>query len=210
MYALTGGVASGVGGGVTLGGHAQASIVGLRTVAYRLLTTICPWFNIMAMIRMIKALLLVLSAVPPLSSAATGLFMSAAVANASDAAMGQYLRTAAMACTAPWNISTSPQHVASVAIQSVGDGGDVGAGVGVGAGALYAAALDRMLPALHCVPTLYVGTTIPRGLDFYCGDVLNATCVRRAPHRAARTATCALPSRHAFALARAQGTVERG
>ena len=128
------------------------------------------------------AVLLVLSAAALLVSASKGLFMSAAAANASGPALEDYLRCAEMACAqAPWNLSTSPQHIISVAIQSVGDGGGE-------RGVLYVAALDRLLPALRCVPALYVGTTIPVGRDVYCGDVLNATFTAAAVETSAAAA----------------------
>ena len=126
-----------------------------------------------------------------LCSASKGLFMSAASANASDSTLQAYLQTAALACRPPWNISTSPQFLSSVAIQAVGDV----------RGSLYGAALDRMVPALACVPQLYVGTSIPRGDDFYCGDVLNssftahavgASASWRSLGRTAQNSTCGL------------------
>ena len=96
-----------------------------------------------------------------LATGSKGLFMSAASANASDSALQAYLRSAALAChSSPWNLSSSPQHIHSVAIQAVGDHD----------GMIYASALDHMIPALSCVSRIYVGTTIPRGNDFYCAD----------------------------------------
>ena len=114
-----------------------------------------------------------------LSAASKGLFMSAAAANASDVALQEYLRAAALACgSAPYNLSTSPQHISSVAVQAVADTD----------GALYTAALDRMMPALARFPQLYVGTSIPRGADFYCADVLNASFVSEAVEASAAAA----------------------
>jgi hypothetical protein len=125
-------------------------------------------------------LVALLAAVRALSFASTGLFMSAASANASGTALEEYLRAAAFACTSPWNVSTSTQYVSSVAIQSVGDG--------EGGGKLYGTALNRMIPALRCIPQMYVGTTIPRSRDFYCGDVLNSTFTARAIQSSAAAA----------------------
>lgn len=124
-----------------------------------------------------------------LCSASKGLFMSAASANASDSTLQAYLQTAALACRPPWNISTSPQFLSSVAIQAVGDV----------RGSLYGAALDRMVPALACVPQLYVGTSIPRGDDFYCGDVLNSSFTAHAVGASAKAAR-AFVARYAAAL----------
>ena len=113
-------------------------------------------------------------------TASKGLFMSAASANASDVTLQAYLQSAKLAChTTPWNLSTSPDHITSVAIQAVGDVH----------GELYAAALDRLIPALGCVPRLYIGTSIPRGNDVYCGDVVqNASFVQRAVEASAAAA----------------------
>ena len=130
---------------------------------------------------------MLLQLVLSLSAASKGLFMSAAAANASDVALQEYLRAAALACgTSPYNLSTSPQHVGSVAVQAVADTD----------GALYAAALDRMMPALVRFPQLYVGTSIPRGADFYCADVLNASFVSEAVEASA-TAALAFVDRYA-------------
>ena len=105
------------------------------------------------------------------ASASKGLFMSAASANESTVALEAYLQSARRSCSSPWNVSTSPFHISSIAIQSVA-GED---------GALYDAALQRMLPALSCVPQLFVGTTIPRAADVYCGQVVyNQTFQREA------------------------------
>ena len=114
-----------------------------------------------------------------LATGSKGLFMSAASANASDSALQAYLRSAALAChSSPWNLSSSPQHINSVAIQAVGDHD----------GIIYASALDHMIPALSCVSRIYVGTTIPRSNDFYCADVLNGTFVAAAVNASARAA----------------------
>ena len=122
-----------------------------------------------------------------LSASSKGLFMSAAAANASDIALQEYLRAAALACgSAPYNLSTSPQHIGSVAVQAAADTD----------GALYAAALDRMMPALARFPQLYVGTSIPRGADFYCADVLNTSFVSAAV-AASATAARAFVDRYA-------------
>eukprot|EP00937_MAST-01D_sp_MAST-1D-sp2_P004132 g4132.t1 len=113
------------------------------------------------------ALLLSLSAVPAVGK---GLFMSATAANASQIALQEYLRAVELASRAPYNLSTSPQHINSIAIQAVANKD----------GALYTTALDRIIPTLVRFPRLYIGTVIPRGTDFYCADVLNAKFVSRA------------------------------
>jgi hypothetical protein len=120
----------------------------------------------------LSKMLLLLSAIRDTALSSGGLFMSAASANVSDIALQQYLRSGHFACSAPWNISSSPSFISSVAIQSVGDGRN--------GGALYTTALDAMLPALQCIPQLYIGTTIPHGADFYCSDVLNLTYTAEA------------------------------
>ena len=107
----------------------------------------------------------------PIMTNAKGLFMSASAANQNMDSLSRYLQAAQRACSAPWNLSTSPDHIDAVAIQSVADSN----------GALYAAALDRMLPALACVPHLWLGTVIPRAKDVYCGQaVFNSTFVASA------------------------------
>ena len=97
--------------------------------------------------------------------------MSASAANQNTESLSRYLQAAQRACSAPWNLSTSPDHIDAVAIQSVSDPN----------GELYADALDRMLPSLACIPQLWLGTVIPRAKDVYCGQVVfNSTFVASA------------------------------
>jgi hypothetical protein len=113
--------------------------------------------------------------------------MSAATANASDSALDAYLQAATLACnTTPWNLSTAPEHIKSVAIQAVGnEHGD-----------LYTSALDRLVPVLRCVPRLYIGTSIPSGNDVYCGDVVNNVSFTNRAIQASATAARAFVERY--------------
>ena len=137
---------------------------------------------------------LLFTAILPLATASKGLFMSAASANESAKALDAYLQAASFACSSPWNVTTSPFSITSVAIQSVAD---------PESGALYDGALERMLPALSCVPQLFVGTTIPRAADFYCGQVVfNKTFTSRAiaaSEAAARAFVARFPNAPPFA-----------
>lgn len=120
------------------------------------------------------------------ATASKGLFMSAAAANASDSALDAYLQATTLACTRPWNLSTAPEHINSVAIQAVGnEHGD-----------LYASVLDQLVPALGCVPRLYIGTSIPSSNDVYCGDVVNNESFTRRAIEASATAARAFVERY--------------
>jgi hypothetical protein len=88
--------------------------------------------------------------------------MSAAAANESQDTLRDYLQSAARACSPPWNISSSPHYINSIAIQSIANTD----------GILYTTALNALLPAISCIHTLYIGTVIPRGSDTYCGQVV--------------------------------------
>jgi hypothetical protein len=122
-----------------------------------------------------------------LTTASKGLFMSAAAGNASDSALEAYLQSVKLACHAtPWNLSSSPEHITSVAIQAVGDVH----------GKLYTSALDRLIPALGCVPRLYIGTSIPRGSDLYCADVVNNASFTQGAIEASAAAARAFVERY--------------
>ena len=113
--------------------------------------------------------------------------MSAAAGNASDSALEAYLQSVKLACHAtPWNLGSSPEHITSVAIQAVGDVH----------GKLYTSALDRLIPALGCVPRLYIGTSIPRSNDLYCGDVVNNASFTQGAIEASAAAARAFVERY--------------
>jgi len=99
--------------------------------------------------------------------AGKGLFLSSATAANYASSLRNYERAIQRSATAPYNLTTSPSYIHSIAVQSL-SGSD---------GELRVAALDTLLPALtRSRKRLYIGTNNGgNGTGSYCGDLLDAS-----------------------------------
>lgn len=102
--------------------------------------------------------------VPPTGK---GLFLSATTAAAYASALQNYERAVERSASAPYNLSTNPAFIRSIAVQRLA----------AADGSLYTPALQKLLPALtRSGKRLYIGTTNPPGGSAsYCEELLNAS-----------------------------------